>query len=88
VNNDITTIGSFLREGWNEEKYIITKANGRPVEPGSIYFPLRLDNDPYAREAALLYARLIRKTNPKLADDIEDKVREGEEIHIRNSGYE
>jgi hypothetical protein len=86
TNRDLTTIGSFLREGW-QEKYVIPKANGHPVDPDSIYFPLRLDNDPYAREAALHYAKLIRNTNPKLADDIENKVREGEEIHIRNSGY-
>ncbi len=84
---DMISMGSFLqREGW-VDKYRITKMDGRPVDPEAIYFPLRLDNDPYAREAALHYASLISKRNPVLSKQIVEKVKEGEQIHTNRSGY-
>ena len=84
---DIVTMGSFLqREGWRD-KYRIVKIDGSPIDPEAIYFPLRLDTDPYAREAARFYADRIEAKNPKLAADIREKVKEGEETHMRRSGY-
>lgn len=74
------------RKGW-QEKYEIYKTDGTPTDPEAIYFPLRLDTDPRAREAALFYAGLIEAVNPELANDLREKIREGEEIQARNSGY-
>lgn len=38
------------------EKYVITKADGSPVDPSAEYFVLRLDTDECARQAAAAYA--------------------------------
>lgn len=51
-------------------KYIIGKADGSPVDPKAQYFVLRLDTDPAARIAALVYANCIAVTNPSFADDL------------------
>jgi hypothetical protein len=37
-------------------KYVISKADGSPVDPDACYFVLRLDKDPAARKAARVYA--------------------------------
>lgn len=73
-------------QGW-VNKYEIRYADGTNTDPEAIYFPLRLDTDPRAREAALFYAERIAEVNPDLAKGIREKVREGEEIQARNSGY-
>lgn len=83
---DLISTGAFLSGGW-VDKYLILRADGSPTDPEAIYFPLRLDNDPYAREAAKLYADRIETTNPTLANDLRRKIDEGEEIHARRSGY-
>jgi hypothetical protein len=58
-------------------KYIITKADGSPVDADSEYFVLRLDNgggDPVhiaaCRKAALCYADVIESHIPQLAADL------------------
>lgn len=63
-----------IREGLRglHRKYIITKADGSPVDPEADYFVLRLDTDPTARHAARTYARNIEGRNPQLAEDIRD----------------
>lgn len=38
-------------------KYLVTKADGSPVDPKADYFVLRLDTDPAARLAAYCYAK-------------------------------
>ena len=52
-------------------KYIITKADGSPVDPNADYFVLRLDTDPAARHAARTYARDMHGRNQVLADELE-----------------
>ena len=59
------------------QKYILTKADGSPVDEGAEYFVLRLDDegDPaHVRacwHAMLTYAKEIEKVLPDLAADIE-----------------
>lgn len=38
-------------------KYVIRKANGKPIDPQAMYFVLRIDTDPVARKALWEYAR-------------------------------
>lgn len=52
------------------EKYVITKADGSPIDREAQYFVLRLDSDPCARAAAWIYARCIEPTWPGLAKDL------------------
>ena len=52
-------------------KYIITKADGSPVDPNADYFVLRLDTDPAARHAARTYARNMYDRNHALADELD-----------------
>ena len=47
-----------------EKKYIISKANGQPVDPKAEYLVLRLDTDTHARTAALAW-RLLSKPKPQ-----------------------
>ena len=49
------------------KKYIITKANGEPIDPEAQYFVLRIDTDPHAREALKAYRdSLIRSCDNDL----------------------
>lgn len=43
------------------DKYIVTKADGSPMEPEAKYFVLRYDNDPHALTCAILWASLKEK---------------------------
>lgn len=52
------------------KKYIITKADGSPVDPDAVYFVLRLDTDPHAERAAEAYAASVGSENPDLASDL------------------
>jgi len=45
-------------------KYRIEKTDGTPIDDDAEYFVLRIDNDPYAREALREYARCIEHINP------------------------
>lgn len=60
--------------GGLEQKYIITKKNGHPVDPKAVYFVLRLDQDPNAIKAILAYAVSVGEKNPELAFDLFAKV--------------
>ena len=53
-------------KGWYD-KYLIMKADGEPVDPEGVFFVLRLDTDPAAREAALVYAAAVISSDPELA---------------------
>lgn len=66
-------------------KYHITKADGRPVDPGAEYFVLRLDDgggDPVhvaaCRHAVITYACHIAGHLPRLADDLRNKYGQAE----------
>ena len=53
------------------QKYVLAKRDGSPVDPAAVYFPLRLDSDPYARIGARAYADAVRPANPRLAADLD-----------------
>jgi len=50
------------------DKYTVTKKDG-PTDPNAVYFVLRIDKDPYAREALVAYASSINFVNRSLAND-------------------
>lgn len=52
-------------------KYILKKANGADVDPGAVYFTLRLDTDVHARAAIRAYIESCRAELPELARDLE-----------------
>ena len=59
-------------------KYLLAKADGSPVDELGIYFVLKLNSDHEDHRNASLagaraYADEIRKTIPKLADDLEQQ---------------
>ena len=56
-------------------KYIITKANGNPVDETAKYFVLRYDIDPHARKALVAYAESVESDNSQLASDLKREVR-------------
>jgi len=59
-------------------KYRIEKSNGEPVDPGAMYFTLRIDTDKHAREAIRAYIESCREENPELAGDLERLMKEVE----------
>jgi len=65
--------GGYLEGGWKRERYIVQKANGKPLDPRAKYFVLRYDapgGDPNARAAMRAYAVNVSCVNPRLAKDI------------------
>ncbi len=56
------------------KKYLISKANGDPIDEGAEYFVLRLDTDVHAQIAAICYAHAITPENPELARRIHESV--------------
>jgi hypothetical protein len=52
-------------------KYRIEKVDGSPVDPGAVYFTLRLDTDRHARAAVRAYIESCRGEAPELARDLE-----------------
>lgn len=61
-------------------KYHITKADGRPVDPGAEYFVLRLDDGggdsihvAACRQAVMTYVHHIASHLPKLAEDLRER---------------
>lgn len=54
-------------------KYIVTKANGEPIDQDAYYLVLRLDSGQYVnscRAGALQFAMSVLPTNPLLAHEI------------------
>ena len=61
------------------QKYIIKKANGKPLDPNFEAIVLRIDGGQYVdacRAGAFAFAQSVKKHNPLLADDIKNKLRE------------
>lgn len=58
------------KTGGLRQKYHITKANGKPVDDGAVYFVLRIDEDPHSRKAIRAYAESIAHENDVLASDL------------------
>lgn len=59
------------------QKYIVTKASGKPLDPNFYAIVLRLDDGRYVdacRNGALAFASYVRSYNPKLAEDIYLKI--------------
>ncbi len=57
-------------------KYRIEKVDGSPVDPGAVYFTLRLDTDKHARAAIRAYVESCREEAPELARDLERVLEE------------
>ena len=58
-------------------KYIITKASGKPLDPGFYAMVLRIDGGQYVhacRAGAAAFAEAVRGENPILADDVVRKL--------------
>ena len=61
------------------QKYIISKANGKPLDPNFYAIVLRIDGGRYVdacRNGALAFAAEVRSLNEQLAHDIYQKVYE------------
>lgn len=56
------------------DKYEVRKKWGI-TDPNAEYFVLRVDKDPYAREAILAYATACEVTDPELAKELRAWVR-------------
>jgi len=65
-------------------KYEVVKHDGLQ-DPNAEYFVLRIDSDPHARKAALVYAESIQEENPNLAVDIYAQVAKHEGGIIKQS---
>lgn len=61
-------------------KYVVTKADGTPVDNA---FILRPDRDQHARKALLAYAESVRESNPELCGDLVSWVNELEDLRRR-----
>lgn len=62
-------------------KYIIQKANGKPLSPSFYAIVLRIDGSRYVdacRKGSLAFAEAVRNENPLLSNDIQNKVMEYE----------
>ena len=71
------------------QKYIVAKANGKPIDKNAKYMVLRYDrNDEYGlatRTALFLFARLIRPFAKQFSRQLKDKIELKEmEIQIEN----
>lgn len=61
------------------QKYIIQKANGKPLDANFFAIVLRIDSGQYihaCRAGVAAFAEAVRKDNPILADDIQAKLQE------------
>jgi hypothetical protein len=59
-------------------KYIVLKANGKPVDPKAQYVVLRVDGGQYVhacRAGVAAFGEAVREKNPILADDIQNLLR-------------
>jgi hypothetical protein len=65
---------SNYKNGGLDNKYIITKKNGNPVDPNAVYFVLRLDKDPHALNAIETYMKSVSKDNKELAEDLSKMI--------------
>lgn len=54
-------------------KYVVKKVEGE-TDPEAVYFALRLDTDPAARVAAMVYAELVAASRPELSRDLKNEL--------------
>ena len=67
-------------------KYIITKASGKPLDPNFYAIVLRIDGGKYVkacRAGALAFAEAVRDENPLLSNDIQYKVMEYQDEEVQ-----
>ena len=69
-------MSNWKKGGYETNRYVIMKRNGKPVDPRADYFVLRIDKDPHARVAAMAYADSVEKDNGKFADGIRRAVKQ------------
>lgn len=55
-------------------KYVISRADGKPIPADADFYVLQGDSDPLALDAMMRYADHCRVINPKLAVDLWNKV--------------
>lgn len=68
-------------------KYIVSKSDGSPVDPDAQYFLLRIDTDPAAQIALLVYADRIEAEDTALAVQLRawvSSARGGREVTPKN----
>ena len=65
----------YKKGGLQKSKYIISKDDGSDVDPDAWYFVLRVDKDPHAQKAAIVYAQSVEEDNPLLAKELMEQVR-------------
>lgn len=61
------------------QKYIVGKANGKPLDDNFESIVLRIDSGKYlhpCRAGVAAFAEAVRGENPLLADDIQRRLRE------------
>lgn len=59
-------------------KYIVTKASGKPVPPEAEFIVLRIDAGRYlhaCRTGVAAFAEAVREHNPVLADDLQESIK-------------
>jgi len=69
--------------GWNqagfEDRFRVTRTDGRPINPARRYIVLDYaGSDPHARLALEVYAASIRAANPRMSQDIYDALANSE----------
>ena len=58
-------------------KYIVTKANGKPLDPNFYAIVVRIDGGQYVdacRKGVLAFAKAVEPLNPELAFDIDLEI--------------
>ena len=69
IDSEVVMVGLF-------QKYIITKADGSPVDPEAIYIVLRIDEgDRHARAAVERYAMSLVADEPEFSLDLRNMLR-------------
>lgn len=62
---------SLYNEGGFEDRFRVTRTNGKPSPPSARYFVLNYGgDDPHAKVALAAYAQSVREENPVLAEDL------------------
>ena len=62
-----------------EDKYVVSKRNGQPINPFAQYFVLRMDTDPHAREAIRTYAGCVEECDKGMANSLLKRLRDSED---------
>jgi hypothetical protein len=60
--------------GGFEDRFRVTRTDGKPVRPEARYLVLDYANDPHARAAVAAYADSIETENAQMAADLRDAL--------------